>query len=182
MDFLEIKEKVIKEISSTLDKVGKVDELVAEIVSASKVFVVGSGRSKLIIEAFAQRLRHLGLNVYVVGAVIQQPASKGDLLIVASGSGESVFPLSIARKAKALEMNIALITAEKSSPVACIADLTVYIPAPTKFTRSKAEVFQPLGSLFEQCLLIFCDAVVIIIQKTKKISTQILQKNHANLE
>ena len=75
MDFLEIKERVIKEISSTLDKVEEANELVEEIVSASKVFVVGSGRTKLMIEAFAKRLGHLGVDAHVVrsGSSPQRP-------------------------------------------------------------------------------------------------------------
>jgi 6-phospho-3-hexuloisomerase len=183
MDFLEIKKKIIESVDSTLNKVEKADVFADAIISSDKIFVAGAGRTKLIIEAFAQRLRHLGLNAHVVGEVIQPPASKRDLLIVASGSGESVFPLSIARKAKALGMNIALITAEKNSSIERIADLVIYIPAGSKFFRRKETASSHLlGSLFEQCLLIFCDAVTVIIQKTKKISTQTLYKNHANLE
>lgn len=183
MDFLKIKKRIIGEIDSALSKVGKADVFANVIISSDKIFVAGAGRSKLIIETFAQRLRHLGLNAYVVGEVIQPPASKGDLLIIASGSGKSVFPMSIAKKAKEIKMKIALITAEKKSPITQISDLVIYIPASSKFySCKKTASFQPLGSLFEQCLLIFCDAVVIIIQKTKKISTEILRKNHANLE
>jgi 6-phospho-3-hexuloisomerase len=183
MEFLEIKNKIIEEVNSALDKVEKADVFANAIISSDKIFVAGAGRSKLIIEAFAQRLGHLGLKAYVVGEVIQPPASKGDFLIVASGSGKSVFPLSIAKKAKEIGMKVALITAEKKSPIAEISDLVICIPAGSKFCSCEEMAsFQPLGSLFEQCLLIFCDAVIIIIQKAKKISTQILRKNHANLE
>jgi len=183
MNFLEIKKKIIESVGLTLDKVEKTDIFVDAIISAQKIFVVGSGRSKLIIESFAQRLRHLGLNAHIAGEILQPPASKDDLLIVASGSGESIFPASIAKKAKEIGMKIALITADENSSIERISDLTVYIPAPSKVAYSKETTdSQPLGSLFEQCLLIFCDTAAVIIQKTKNISTETLYKNHANLE
>jgi len=183
MDFSEIKKKIIESVGLTLDKVEKTDVFVDAIISAKKIFVVGSGRSKLIIESFAQRLRHLGLNAYIAGEILQPPASNGDLLIAASGSGESIFPASIAKKAKEIGMKIALITAERSSSIAKISDLVIYIPAPSKGAYPKETTnFQQLGSLFEQCLLIFCDTMAIIIQKTKNIPAETLHKNHTNLE
>ncbi len=183
MDFLEIKEKVIKEISSTLDKVEEVGELVEEIVSAGKVFVVGSGRSKLMIEAFAKRLGHLDLDVHVVGEIIQPQASKKDLLLIASGSGRSIFPLNIAKKAKKIGVKIALITARKDSEISKIANLTVYIPASIKLdSPTEKKSFQPLSNLFEQSLLILCDIVAILIQKQKGLQDKDLLKYHTNLE
>jgi len=178
MDSIGVKNKIIESVKAALDKVEKTDIFVDTIVSASKIFVVGSGRSKLIIECFAQRLRHLGMDVHIVGEILQPSASKGDLIIVASGSGDSIFPLSIAQKAKRIGMKVILITAEKNSPIAEISDLIIHIPIPSK----KRMDFQPLGSLFEQCLLIFCDAVAVMIQKAKKISKQTLWEKHANLE
>lgn len=196
MDFLEIKKKVIKEIGSTLDKVEKVDKLVEAIISSGKIFVVGAGRTKLMIEAFAQRLSHLGFDAYVVGETIQPPASKKDLLIVASGSGESIFPLSIAKKAREIGMKVALITARKNSPISKIADFIIHIPAPArphscilqecrgeKFdSYRQKKSFQPLGNLFEQSLLILCDIVAIILQKKKGLSVKNLREYHTNLE
>ncbi|MDD5454101.1 MAG: SIS domain-containing protein [Candidatus Ratteibacteria bacterium] len=183
MDFLQIKNKVLESVNCALDKVGETDVFVDAIISANKVFVVGSGRSKLIIESFAQRLKHLGLDVNIVGEILQPPASKADLLIVASGSGESVFPVSIAQKAKKIGMKIVLITAERNSSIGKISDLIICIPASSKAAYPKKITgFQPLGSLFEQCLLIFCDIAAIIIQKTKNIPSETLFENHANLE
>lgn len=183
MAFLKIKKKVIKEIDSTLGKVKKVDALLEAVVSARKVFVVGTGRTKLMIEAFAQRLRHLGIDANVVGEVIQAPASKDDLLLVASGSGESVLPLCIAARARKIGMKIGLITARKKSSISKVADFSIYIPAPMKFDSYKDKrSFQPLGSLFEQSLLLLCDILIILIQKKKGLSRKYLRKYHANLE
>jgi 6-phospho-3-hexuloisomerase len=183
MDFLEVKRKVIEEISSTLDKVEKTDTLVEVIISARKIFVVGAGRAKLAIEAFAKRLGHLGFDVHVVGETVQPPASKGDLLIVSSGSGESIFSLSIAKKAREIGMKIALITARKNSEISSISDLVIYIPASIKLdSPEKKKSFQPLSNLFEQSLLIFCDIVAILVQEKKGLLGKDLKEYHANLE
>lgn len=182
MDFWEIKDKVIEEIKDALSKVEKkkVEALIEMLLSAEKVFVAGTGRSMLMMKAFAKRLRHLNLNVYVVGEIIEPPATKRDLLILASGSGESILPLGIAKIARRIGTKVTLITAKKDSKIAKIADFVICIPAPTKFSKKKS--FQPLGNLFEQSLLLFCDVVAMLVQKKKKLSNNNLFKYHANLE
>ncbi len=185
MDFFEIKDKVIGEIENTLSRVKKeeVKRLAEVLLSAEKVFVAGAGRSMLMIQAFAKRLNHLNIDVHVVGEIIEPPATKKDLLIVASGSGESIFPFGLAKVAKRIGTSVALITARKGSRIARIADIIIYIPAPTKLGSSKeAKSFQPLGNLFEQSLLLFCDTVAMLVQKKKKLSNASLGKYHANLE
>ena len=182
MDFLGIKGKVIEEIKDALSKVGKkkAEVLIKMLLSAEKVFVAGTGRSALMMKSFAKRLKHLNLDVYVVGETIEPPATERDLLILASGSGESILPLGIARIARRIGTRVVLITAKKNSRIAKLADFVICIPAPTKFSEKKS--FQPLGNLFEQSLLLFCDTVAILIQKKKRISNRELLEHHANLE
>src|SRR5665811_602610 len=52
----------------------EVHSLISDIISAhqnnKRVFVMGAGRSGLAAKAFAMRLMHLGLNVYVVGETV----------------------------------------------------------------------------------------------------------------
>lgn len=183
MDFIEIKRKIIGEISTALDEIEGVDILVEEIISSKKIFIVGAGRAKLMIEAFAKRLGHLGVNVHVVGEIVQPPASKGDLLIVASGSGGSVFPLSIAQKAKKMGVNVVSITACKNSKISEVSNSIIYIPAKTKsFSHKKEKSSQPLGNLFEQSLLIYCDIVAMLIQEKKGLLERDLREKHTNLE
>ncbi len=182
MDFWEIKDKVVEEINDTLSKVEKrkVEALIRMLLSVEKVFVAGTGRSMLMMQSFAKRLKHLNLRVYVVGETIEPPATKKDLLIIGSGSGESILPLGIARIARRIGTKVALITAKKDSRIAKLADFVIYISAPTKFSKKKS--FQPLGNLFEQTLLLFCDTVAILIQKKKRILNRELLEHHANLE
>ena len=185
MDFFEIKDKVIAEIKNTLSTIKnkEVKRLVEALLSAEKVFVAGAGRSMLMIQTFAKRLNHLGIDVHVVGETVEPPATKKDLLIVASGSGESIFPLELAKVAKRIGTPVALITARKESRIARVADITIYIPAPTRLGSSKeAKSSQPLGNLFEQSLLLFCDVVAMLVQKKKKLSNEELLRYHTNLD
>ena len=181
MDFSGIKDKIIEEIKDVLSKVGKkkVETLIKMLLSAEKVFVAGTGRSMLMMKSFAKRLKHLNLNVYVVGETIEPPATGKDILIIGSGSGEGI-PLELARIARKIGTRVALITAKKESNLTKLADFVIYISAPTKFSKRKS--FQPLGNLFEQSLLLFCDTVAMLVQKKKKLSNEELLKHHANLE
>lgn len=185
MDFFATKEKVVGEIGNSLSKLKKekIEKLLKAILSARKVFVGGAGRSMLMMQAFAKRLNHLNIDVHVLGEVIEPPLTKKDLLIIASGSGETVFPLEIAKIARRIGAKVALITAREKSKIAKTANLVICIPAPTKLGPSKeAKSSQPLGNLFEQSLLLFCDIVAMLIQKKKKLSNKELQSCHANLE
>lgn len=53
----------------------------------------------LALEMTVKRLNHLGINACVVGAV-NEPIGPKDILVVGSGSGESIFPKHITACAK----------------------------------------------------------------------------------
>ena len=59
----------VKRVAERLNE-EQVERFVEEILKANKVFVYGAGRSGLVGKAFAMRLMHLNLNVYVVGEII----------------------------------------------------------------------------------------------------------------
>ena len=118
MKYSSYNQLINNEIFDCLDlvKIEETKKLIKEILKADKVFLTAIGRVLLSLQCFGKRLSHLGINVELVGSLTEKPATKKDLLIVASGSGESIIPLSIAKKAKLHKTKIALITsAEKSS-------------------------------------------------------------------
>ncbi|HZU00229.1 MAG TPA: hypothetical protein VFA10_11235, partial [Ktedonobacteraceae bacterium] len=80
---------IVSEIEHVLSEVDEtqVDTFADQLLAAPRVFVTGEGRSGLMAKAFAMRLMHLGLTVYVVGETTT-PALKGsDSLVAVSGSG-----------------------------------------------------------------------------------------------
>ncbi len=81
-----------KKIKDILDQVQSlnIDEIRDLFFSANHIFVYGAGRSGLVAKAFAIRLIHLGFQVFVIGETITKPVQKDDLVVIVSGSGETI--------------------------------------------------------------------------------------------
>lgn len=157
--------------------------LLEEILVARQVFFVGVGRVLLSLQAVCKRFNHLGISAYFVGEVAEPAITQQDLLIVGSGSGESIVPVCIARKAKQLGAHVALIGSNAQSTLAKTADLFVRIPVQTKLGKAD-ELFsvQPMTSLFEQTLLLYGDSLAKLIIEQKQLDMGALWQHHANLE
>jgi 6-phospho-3-hexuloisomerase len=112
-NYYDIAKDITNELTSTLSNIDSdaVNKLLLEIQKADKVFFVGVGRVLLSLEAVAKRLAHLGVETYIVGQITEPAITEKDLLIVGSGSGESAFPLIIAKKAKQFNATVAHIGA-----------------------------------------------------------------------
>lgn len=100
MSFRTSEQKIAEELTATLAGISEeqVDQLMLAIQQSEKVFFVGVGRVLLSLEAVAKRLAHIGIQTVVVGQITEPAITAKDLLIVGSGSGESAFPLAIAKK------------------------------------------------------------------------------------
>jgi len=185
MSFQEIKSDVGKEIELSLSKIDEkeVEDFINLILSHKKIFVIGVGRVMLMLQAFAKRLKHLGLDSYVVGETTVPAIGEKDILIAASGSGETLTTVNTAKLAQNQGAKVALITSSSHSTLKELADASVRIPSPTKLHLSEEiSSKQPMTTLFEQCLLIFSDCISMIIEKKLNISEEKMWKVHANLE
>jgi 6-phospho-3-hexuloisomerase len=183
-EFTTLQQTILTEIGSVLEKVDetRVESLIDAILNARAVFLIGVGRVFFSLQAMAKRLFHLGIDVHLVGDINEPACRTGDLLIVGSGSGESIVPLAIAKRAKQLGASVAHIGADEECSLAKYRDLFVRLPAPTKRTKSRECSCQPMSSLFEQSLLIFADTVALMIMRRKRIDHTLLKQAHANLE
>ena len=184
-NYYEIEGLIIDELGKTLKEIKKeeVDALIENILSVEKVFFVGVGRVLLSLQAMAKRLAHLGINTVVVGQITEPAITDKDLLIVGSGSGESAFPLAIARKAKSFNAKVAHIGSNPDSSMKEYTDIFVRIPVSTKLNLpNEIPSVQPMTSLFEQSLLLLGDSVALMIIRTKNINMKELWQFHANLE
>lgn len=181
---IEVK-KVTEEISSTLVSIdeNQVRVLVNEILSAEKVFFVGVGRVLLSLQSVTKRLAHLGIETHYVGEITEPAITSDDLLIVGSGSGESLFPVAIAKKAKEKGARVAHIGANPKCTMSEYSDAFVRIPVSTKFSSpDEIKSVQPMTSLFEQSLLILGDTIALMIVEEKGLDLHSLWQYHANLE
>ena len=177
-----ILQELEKTVSSTVDE--QAQDLVQAILQASKIFVAGAGRSGLMGKAFAMRLMHIGFDVYVVGETTTPNLDPEDMLIIASGSGATESLIVMAQKTKALGVRISLVTIDGQSPIAQLADIVLTIPAPSPKIQKETGFtsIQPMGSLFEQSLLLVLDAVILILMERQHKTSDIMFTKHANLE
>lgn len=187
MAYNENSKLVIDELSASLSSIDEeqVDQLTTMICEADKVFVVGVGRVLLMLQALEKRLNHLGIDAYYVGEINEPAITENDLLIVGSGSGESIFPLSIIKLAKEkYGAKTAHIGSNANSSMTAYEDLFVRIPCSTKLNLpDEVKSGQIMSSLFEQSLLLLSDVVAKEIAEKKQITDiHALWKKHANLE
>lgn len=158
--------------------------LAAAILDARRVFGAGAGRSGLMVRAFAMRLMHLGLDTYVVGETTAPSIAAGDLLLIGSGSGSTASLVTSAEKARTLGATLALITIDPNSPIAQLSDVVLTIPAPTPKIKQDLGFtsIQPMGSLFEQSLMLTLDALFLSLMEKSGAKVEDLFARHANLE
>jgi 6-phospho-3-hexuloisomerase len=186
----------IKNTVQTIDD-KQVDQLVELLIDGLKsnrrIFVVGAGRSGLVVRAFAMRLMHLGFEVFVVGETITPAVTKKDILIAISGSGITKLVVESSRIAKEeVDATLVVITSYPDSPLAQLADLVVEIRGRTKITEQNDYIqrqikgehspLTPLGTLFESTVLAFLDGLIAeLMEKTGKGEKE-LRERHAIIE
>lgn len=158
-----------------------ITNLIAKIKQHQRIFVYGTGRSGLMLKAFAMRLMQLGLCAFVVGETTTPAVQKGDLLIVASASGETNTVNMMAESAIKQGIDLDIICASPNSTLAKIQTPDIMLQSGTKFSQSKMSQ-QPLGSLFEQLLLIIFDTVIMTMSNAQKESNTDMAHRHASLE
>ena len=166
----------------------KIDEeqsqqLVEAILNADEVFFIGVGRVMLSLQAICKRFAHFGIKAHCVGEITEPAITPNDLLIVGSGSGETLFPVAIAQKAKKIGTKVAWIGSNQESTIAKLADYKVRIPVQSKLNKpDELHSQQPMTSLFEQTLLLYGDSLAMEIMERKGLQFENLWKYHANLE
>ncbi len=180
-NFKDITERINREIENVLEDIDeeKTKKLVDRIIKAKRIFLAGSGRSKLVAEAFGMRLVQLGIESYVIGESTTPALKRNDLLIAISGSGETKFTKMIVNDAKKIKLNIYAITSNEKSSIAKSSSLIIKINAKTK--SNKKQSLEPMGSLFEQSAFIYLDSVVLVLMKRLGKKEKFLKKRHSRI-
>jgi 6-phospho-3-hexuloisomerase len=175
---------ILEELKRTLLAVseGQIQTAIQSLFSARRVFFVGAGRSRLALEMAAMRMMHLGLTVYVVGEVVAPAIERGDLLVVASGSGTTAGPVRAAQVAKGVGAEVLAITTVPTSELGKLATALLTIPAAVKHGERGDLSIQYAGALFEQTVLMLMDTIFHEMWQQRSQSAEDLWKRHANLE
>ncbi|MBT2502038.1 6-phospho-3-hexuloisomerase [Curtobacterium sp. ISL-83] len=161
---------------------GDTDRALGLLDGTRRVFVHGAGRSGLALRMTAMRLMHLGLDVHVVGEVTTPAIGPGDVLLVASGSGQTAGIVQAARTAADVGADVLAVSTTDASPLADLATVTLVVPAATKTDRSGTASAQYAGGLFEQALVLLGDALFHVLWQRSGRSADDLWPRHANLE
>jgi len=169
-----------------------VTEMMEILTSSRNVFLLGQGRSGLVARAFAMRLMHLEIGVYVVGETITPAIGDDDCLLAISGSGETSYIISTAKIAKKRGAKIVAVTSYDDSTLGKMADLVIHIKGRTKVDSEKNYIkrqmngkhlsLSPLGTLFEVSTLIFLDALIAQLMDKMGKTEDDLKKRHTVLE
>lgn len=174
--------RIIKELEEVPETMNSSDlrQILPSLHHARHIFVSGSGRSGLIISAFANRLLQLGLSVSIVGEITSPHTQSRDMLIFNSASGTSHKLIDQARFAQRKGILILLITASPQSSLAKLADIVVPIKAQTKYNTAAS--IQPMGALFEQYSFLWFDSLILDYMQQYDINGLDMLSNHADLE
>jgi 6-phospho-3-hexuloisomerase len=126
---------------------------------------------------FGMRLVHLGRESTIVGDTTTPAIRADDLLVVCSRTGQSPIlrhAVDLAHREGAVA---AAVVGMPSTPLAGDADLVVRIPLEV----ASSEARQPLGSLFEQALLLYLDRIVMDLMEALKKTAEDMERIHSNL-
>ena len=148
---------VLGELDTALNAIDPKDaeRFVQAVLEADQVYFVGVGRVLLSLQSICKRFAHLGIKAHYVGEITEPAITDKDLLIVGSGSGQSIFPLGIAKKAHKIGAKIVHIGSNPNSE---------------------------MTSLFEQSVLLFGDICAKMIIEERGLDLKSLWAYHANLE
>src|SRR6201987_4636371 len=176
MNYDALLKQVIEENRQVLEAVNSedVERLVQEILKAKTIHLYGMGRMELSVRAFAMRLKHMGIETYVVDDTTSPQIGPGDLLI--GHCAVTNVELNVVRLAKAAGARVALLTAHPENEHGRLADLCVRVPGQIFGGPEEVKSIQPMASLLEQALFLFTDVVVMMLIERKGVSVAAMQK------
>jgi len=176
IDYIKIK---IDDILNQLPQ-KNIEEVKKLFFNCNRIFVYGAGRSGLVSKAFAIRLVHLGFQTFVIGETITAPVQEGDLVIIISGSGETIPAVMTSEIAHNLGAHVVSITGKKDSDIAKYADITLFISANCNDLERKK--YAPLGTLFEASVWVLLDGLIADLLDSKDETEEDMRSRHATLE
>ncbi|MDI6724860.1 MAG: 6-phospho-3-hexuloisomerase [Methanobacterium sp.] len=181
----------IEQVSSEIDS-ESIMKMLDMLIEAKNVFIIGLGRSGLVARAFAMRLMHLGISVYVVGETITPAIYEDDCLLAISGSGETSFIISTAKTSKNRNAKIIAVTSYEDSTLGKLSDLVIHVKGRTKIDSEKDYIkrqingrhqpLAPLGTLFEITTLVFLEGVIAELMHKMGKTEDDLKARHTVLE
>ncbi|MBM3308824.1 MAG: 6-phospho-3-hexuloisomerase [Candidatus Altiarchaeales archaeon] len=185
--------QIADHVHKTIEKLDdlEVDVMIEAVKKADRIFLMGVGRSGLVSKAFAMRLVHLGLKAHVIGETTTPSITKNDLLIAVSGSGSTNSVVKAVEISKKVGTKVLAVTSYPNSDLGKLADHVVKIEGRTKLDASRDDLkreltgyeqLTPLGTLFEDTVMIFFDGIIAKLMNELGTKETDMQHRHAKLE
>ncbi len=162
----------------------EVEVFMGGLGQAENIFCAAQGRSGYILRCFCMRLTHLGRQAFFAGETITPRIKTGDILVVLSGSGRTAYTAELIKLAKRAQAATYGVIGTKDSPMGRNLDHAVFLPVPSRNSRSPSEnpSIQSLGSLFEQAAFILLESILLEFVQKQGSDQRVLLERHTNLE
>lgn len=184
--YRELYQIVVKEHTEVFEKqdTKELEDVIALIREARRIFVMGVGREGIATRAFAMRLMHLGKEVHWIWDDTTPGMGRDDLFIVTTGSGKIGHIHYVAEQAKKTGAKILVVTGGPKEKTAQLADQVLFVPAYVYNGTDERLVpsIQPMGNLFEQHLFMLFDIIVMLLEELMEIKHDDMEKRHRNIE
>lgn len=184
MDFQDSALMVVSEVRDVISGFDddQVPEFVDDLVQSRTIACCGVGREGLMVEAFAMRLMHLGLDAHVVGDMTTPSIGEGDLLVASAGPGYLSTIEALMDQALQAGARVNVVTAEPEKSLPQKADRVLIIPARTMAKETESTSIQPMGCTFEQAQLVVFDTLVLELMEQLDETEDSMARRHTNLE
>ena len=198
MSWWEASEEILRGVSRAINAIdpGQVEALLDTLlytkIEGRKALILGAGRSGLVGRAFAMRLMHVGIDVYVMGETITPAIGEGDIVIIISGSGSGAMSTTAAHMAKRLGSQIFAVTSYPDSELAQISDHVIVVSGreavaeesdyQSRQLLGEHESLAPMGTLFEDTCMVFLDGLIAELMIRLEVSEVSMRKKHSTIE
>ena len=187
MNFDEMYRKIFSEYEQVFQKIDRknIRDFMNTVRESNRIFLIGVGREGMATKAFAMRLMHMGKEIHWIWDDTTPAIEPGDLLIATLGDGQIGHIHYICERAKEAGGKVYVVTGSPSGRTAKeLADQVLFLPAAVyRGTDAVVPSFQPMGNLFEQCLLILFDMVIMmLVDEDAAQSFEKMSRKHRNVE
>lgn len=187
MDFKTMYKTILNEYEKVFEKIDPIGlrEFIDTVKKHDRIFLIGVGREGLATRAFAMRLMHMGKEVHWIWDDTTPNIGPSDLVIATLGDGQIGHIDYVCQRAKEAGGFIYVVTGSPSGKTAkTVADKVLFVPAAVyRGTDDVIPSMQPMGNLFEQCLWITFDMIIMtIVYETSDLSFEKMSKRHRNIE
>ena len=174
--------KINADLSNSDNIINVIEVILQKHNQNKRVFIYGAGRSGFVGRCCAQRLMHLGIKSCFISDAVTYQYTKNDLLILISGSGETISTVAIAQKAKQIGGKIVLLGSNPMSTIGKISDHVIEIKGKSKDVAQSQKSLAPYTSLFDISALAVLDSIGGLLMNKLGVTEADIDRRHASIE